>query len=157
MAFPYTIQWNKKMHRPCEFEMSFMCKHVVWAGKYRCGKENTGMESKCDSLFPSVPATWELSSSAKMLAMVWSSSMSGKLLFKLELELTLALLLLSVILCQHQQIQLILTYKTSKGEASNLNINSKFQIYRCTNFYTRWWQTWKLRIYVPQSKQHSLI
>jgi hypothetical protein len=50
------------------------------------------MESKWESLFPSLPSIFEFSSSAKMLAMVWSSSVSWKLLFKLELELALALL-----------------------------------------------------------------
>ena len=66
--------------------------------KYRYSEEHTGMESKWESLFPSLPSNLEFPSSAKMLAMVWSSSVSWKLLFKLELELALALMWLSFIL-----------------------------------------------------------
>lgn len=53
------------------------------------------MESKWERRFPSclLPA-WRVSSSANMLAMVWSSSVSSwKLLPKLELELPLPFLL----------------------------------------------------------------
>lgn len=67
---------------------------------YRFSEEHTGMESKWESLFPSLPSCFDCSSSAKMLAMVWSSSVSWKLLLKLELELALAMLLLPYILPQ---------------------------------------------------------
>jgi hypothetical protein len=53
--WPFHTLYNET--KRCTAHVNLKCQHVVWAGKYRCGKENTGMESKCDSLFPSVPAT----------------------------------------------------------------------------------------------------
>lgn len=63
----------------------------------------TGMESKCDKRFPSLLSSLTCSSD-KILAIVFSSSASCRLLFKLELELALALSNCSDMLTQEDHL-----------------------------------------------------
>ena len=94
------ISTKRPIYMTCMFINNFtLRRHQPWVII-----KHTGMESKWESLFPSLRSNFELSSSAKMLAMVWSSSVSWKLLLKLELELALALIWLSSILPQLKQM-----------------------------------------------------